>query len=135
MSYFFKFIWNDALAYLSATAAFVGVIFAIMPQLVPEMPDSYGYWIAIPSGAVLGYRIGKGALLLTFGIHVDADVREKYVGFRDVAKTHYSLDTKTGKVIANWQSFDQQGQLRVAYWNSYPNFHIAYWSCNYAENS
>jgi hypothetical protein len=125
MSHILRFIWNDALAYLSASDVFVGLIVAMVP--VPEMPNSYGYWITVPSGAVLAYRIAKGALLLSFGVHVEADVLEKYVGYRNVAKIHYSFETETGTVIANWQSFDQQGQLLVAYWNSYPNFHIACW--------
>ena len=123
---FFRFIWNDALACLSASLAVVGLVVVLSP--VEGMPDSYGYWVLGFGCGVLAYRIAKSATLLSFGSHTCPEVLDKYVGFRDVAKIEYSFNTETRTVFGRWQSFDQQYELMVAYWKTYPSFHVAYWS-------
>jgi len=96
MNQFLRFVWNDALAFLAVSAVLAGVLVVLFPRAVASpMPSSYGYWIIVPSGAALAYRVAKAACLLRFGVHVDADILDKYVGFRNVAKINYSFDIET----------------------------------------
>ena len=131
MSRFLRFIWNDAIAYLAGAIAIIGVVVVLLP--IQGMPEYYGYWVLGVGSIVLAYRIAKSAALLSLGSHTCPKVLDKYIGFRDVAKIHYSFTSDSSTVRGTWQSFDQQCDLMVAYWKSYPSFHIAYWNTSDAN--
>ncbi|MEM9411641.1 MAG: hypothetical protein AAGA30_11040 [Planctomycetota bacterium] len=133
MNRFFRFLWNDALTYLSASLAVVGVIVVLRP--VDGMPNSYGFWVLGLGGMMLACRIAKSAALLSFGSHTRPKILDKYVGYHNVAKIKYSFKTETATVLGKCQLFDQQNELMVAYWRSYPTFHIAYWTSNEHANA
>jgi len=107
-------------------------------MLAPNMPTSYGWWIAGISGTVFLIRAIKAAILLRFGKHTEARIAKQSSSFRGISNLAYffhlesASDAKAASfpIHGKWDTSSRHSQLSVAYLESYPNFHIAYWNYN-----
>lgn len=125
-----RYLWDDTYTYAATAGLLIGSLIAYIPKIVPTMPPSYGYWIAGTCAAVVLYRTGKAAILLRFGKHTEARIHDTYHTI-SISKLTYS--SKHDRTIAGkWQTSNQhsKGELTIAYWESHPSFHIAYWNYN-----
>lgn len=135
-----RYFWDDAYSYLALAGTSIGVLVGFLPMLVPNMPSSYGWWIAGICGVGFLYRAMKAAILLRFGRHTEARIAEQSSSFRGVSNLTYFFRLENASdaqtlhftIHGKWDicNCPRHRELLVAYWKSYPNFHIAYWNYN-----
>ena len=133
-----RYLWDDAYSYLAIAGTSIGVLVGFLPMLVPDMPSSYGWWIAGICGAGLLYRAMKAAVLLRFGRHTAARIAEQSATFKGISNLTYYFRLESVSdakplhftIHGKWDTSSRHSELSVAYWKSYPNFHIAYWNYN-----
>lgn len=123
-----RYLWDDAFAYVAAAGILIGGLVACVPPIAPKMPPSYGYWVIGVSAAVFLYRASKAAILFRLGKRTEAQIHDVH---RAIGITKLSYSFKIDRTVyGKWQTSNQdsEGKLSVAYWESYPSFHIAYWN-------
>ncbi|MEM7477364.1 MAG: hypothetical protein AAF483_20460 [Planctomycetota bacterium] len=122
-----RYLRDDVWTYLALIVFVIGCVGLVLPKILQNAPEGYGFVVLILGGVLLLFRLLKISLLLCFGKSLRIEkfsVENRKAG---VCIVHYSYATRDFSLYGEKQIYFRDGDLEVLYLNSWPELHLVAW--------